>query len=384
MSFAPNELIQAAQAFRKAIRDRDYQAMPSLSLNYREVLSRAAVSDDFWSLDDDSISIKSLFSYFCSETINETASSDELSCVIESFPVSLHAATVLLNRENCPAGKLVDKLILSTPINSWENRLCFFLPKLSEKCPDSSDRYVAHLLKTGATEDSFKRSDLEIVLMALNSIKSPSKELSRELRRADKKILELLETDSDGLNSVPLDTLTSLHLAGCRNTVRFAFRSNRVDWLRGSTMPGADARRVSMWDDILKSDLLPPKTFLDEALNGCGYGGMSHNEPSSLVYFLHLAGRDVDVKHTPSASSLNHQLTSLMKSLSKAVSVCDALSIDYESRLIDVLQFLSDGIPSDERFAKAAIESGLSGRFFEKFPRARPHMGQIFTQELGL
>lgn len=384
MSTTSSDLVQAAQAIRKAIRDRDYEVIPSLSLKYREVIASTALSDEFWSFSDESVSLKSLFDYFLSETRNESPSEDELSCVIESFPINISSALVLLNMQNCPTPNLVDKLIKSTPTNTWANNICFVLPRIAVRCLQSSDRYVSHLLRTGAHDRSFKRSDLEHVLLAVNSIKLPSKELSRELRRADKKILELLEADSEGSSLIPLDTLTSLHLAGCRTTVRFAFRSKRVDWLRDMSIPGVDARRASMWGDILKAELLPPKTFLDDALNSCGYGGMSHNEPSSLVYFLHLAGRDVDVKHTPSPASLNHQLPSLMKSLSKAVSVCDALSIDYETRLIDVLQFLSDGIPSDERFAKAAIESGLSGRFFEKFPRARPHLGQIFTQELGL
>jgi hypothetical protein len=384
MSTAPNELFLAAQAIKDQIRALNFSALPALSLHYRRVVQQGALDETFWSVSSDAVSMKSLMELLTSTVRDMNLSGEDFTHIIQSFPISPVAAMVLINKETCPIDLITKRMIESTPVSKFDHTAEWLVARIYEKSLASGDLYVAHLLKSRPAGSGLSKSNLDYMFAALEAIQTPSPALRRELRSADQEILERLKMEVDDPDKISLGALTALHRGGCKGVVRFAFLKNRINWHHDPKSSATAPRRAAEWQGIMDAKVPLPLPFIKEALNGCGYGQTPHNEAPAFVYFLHLVGRDVDVKHTPSPASLNHQISSLMSSLAKAVTVCDVLEVDYESRLVDVLQFLSDGIESDARFSTAVLESGLSGKFFEKFPRMKPHMGQLFSQDIGL
>lgn len=384
MSTPPNELLLAAQAIKDEIRALNFAALPALSLHYRQLVQQTALDEGFWSVSSDAVSMKSLMELLTGTVRDMNLSDEDFIHIIQSFPISPVAAMVLIAKENCPIELITKRMIESTPVSKFDHTSEWLVARIYEKSLASGDLYVAHLLKSRPAGSGLSKSNLDYMFAALEAIQTPSPALRRELRSADQEILERLKMEVDDPDKISLGALTALHRGGCKAVVRFAFLKNRINWQHDPKSSATAPRRAAEWQGIMGAKVPLPLPFIKEALNGCGYGQTPHNEAPAFVYFLHLAGRDVDVKHTPSPESLNHQLSSLMSSLAKAVTVCDVLKVDYESRLVDVLQFLSDGIESDARFSKAVLDSGLSGRFFEKFPRMKPHMGQLFSQDMGL
>lgn len=383
MSTAPSELFLAAQAIKDQIRDLNFSALPALSQHYRQVVQQGA-DETFWAVSSDEISMKSLMELLVSTVRDLKLSDDDFIHIIQSFPISPVAAMVLINKDTCPVEMITKRMIVSTPVSKWDHTAQWLLATIHDKSLSSGDLYLTHLLKSRPAASGFSKSNLDYMFGALEAIQTPSPALRRELRSADTEILERLQMEVDEPDKISLGAITALHRGGGKGVVRFAFLKNRINWQHDPLDSATAPRRAAAWHGIMDAKVPLPLPFIKEAINGCGYGQTPNNEAPAFVYFLHLVGRDVDVKHTPSPESLNHQLGILMSSLAKAVTVCDVLKVDYESRLVDVLQFLSDGIESDVRFSKAVLESGLSGRFFEKFPRMKPHMGQLFSQDMGL
>jgi hypothetical protein len=384
MSTAPNELLLAAQAIKDQIRALNFSALPALSQHYRRVVQQGALDETFWSVSSDDVSMKSLMELLVSTVRDSKLSGEDFIHIIQSFPISPVAAMVLINKDACPVELITKRMIESTPVSKWDHTAQWLLATIHDKSLASGDLYLTHLLKSRPAASGFSKSNLDYMFSALEAIQTPSPALRRELRSSDREILDRLQMEVDDPDKISLGALTALHRGGCKGVVRFALLKNRINWQHDPKDSATAPRRAAAWQGIMDAKVPLPQAFIKDALNGCGYGQTQDNEAPAFVYFLNLVGLDVDVKHTPSPASLNHQLSSLMSSLAKAVTVCDVLKVEYESRLVEVLKFLSDGIESDARFSKAVLDSGLSGRFFEKFPRMKPHMGQLFSQDMGL
>lgn len=386
-----SEILKAANALRSAILAKEFQELGDLMPKYREAVSQAALVDDFWMMNNAPVSMQSILESL-SVVLSEELTSSDMVEIIENLPISSSVAWRLVDRPGCPVDLLVSKLMKCEFLPSIEKQNQWLLPKLTENNIPAADAYLSHILSVRSTNNKLSKENLTYIFNALKVIHKPSKALAKELSRVDVDIFDELKRRGDSVDEfdsekqLPLEVIACLQWSGCKEAVRFALTNKLVDWIPHLNDAAIGDLRVKAWNGLLDAKVAFPKAFIKEAIDSCGYRQSPTDESPAFVYFLFLSGRNVDVLHTPSPQSLSHQLVSLMKALGKAVNFCDSLplKIDYESRLNDVLQFMSDGVQSDERFAKAATESGLSGRFFEKFPRARPHLGQIFTQELGL